>query len=273
MWVPNTALIHGEQSGPLWESGLWDHLPQGILQQPQNEPLSGEPELWPVFDCHQASEIITLKTTLSRHIWAYTLITELLCIVFAFSPQAHGNQANITRVFFLVRAVPSRLVMKWWSSPQSIWMCTPFLHISQLSFTLVSGRDYESVHMNKSCSWICIPQYFNVWVLLLRKSSSNLTQHFSRDITFQKKLMFTRLHFSSRQTRTNLKMEADIAQRSVFGAGMVLCIDNTLPLSKFWCRTKVECFDLIKELSSKDHPKTSLIISVWKQQIQVISLN
>lgn len=135
---PTQLSSHGEQPGPPWGPGLWGHLLQGIRQQPQNEPLVVSQSCDLSLTVIRASEIITLTTTLSRHIWAYTFIAELLCIVFAFVPQTHGNQEYITGGFFLVRAVSTRLVMKWWSSPQNIWMCTPSFS-SHLSASLHTG--------------------------------------------------------------------------------------------------------------------------------------
>lgn len=175
---------HGEQPGPLWGLALGPP-PQSIPQQPPNEPLVVSQSFHLSLTVILVAEIITLITTLSRCIWAYTLITELLCIIFASLLKTHGNQDYITWGVFLVRAVSCRLVTKWRSSLQNTWVCTPFPQVSQLAFTLVSGRDFESVHTSKSCSWICIPQYFKTWVHSLRMSSSNFRWHLSEDITLQ----------------------------------------------------------------------------------------
>lgn len=176
---------HGEQPGPLWGPGLWGHLPQSILQQTQNEPLVVCQSCDLSLTVIQAGKIITLTTTLSRHIWAYTLITELLCIVFAFLPQAHGNQHYLTRVFFLVRAMSSRLLMKWWSSP-----------LNHLSVHTFSSYSSASLHTGfRKRLWVC--SHEQKLLLNLYSSIFQSVGAFTENVFLQFKVIFKQIsHFN-----------------------------------------------------------------------------
>lgn len=135
--LPALLFSRGEQCGPLLGPGIWGHLPQSIRQQQQNESLAVSQSCDLSLTVIQANEIITPTITLSRHIWANTLITQLLWVIFAFSPQAHESQGYITRGI-LFQLCPLDLLRKGEVDQQNIWVCTPncashfwaFLHSS-----------------------------------------------------------------------------------------------------------------------------------------------
>lgn len=190
VWAPTTALIP-------W-GAAWSSLGPGFgATSPQHSPAAtkwaprGQPELPPAFDCHPRGwDDYTHNHIIEAYLSLY-LNYKTSLHYFCILTKDSWKSVLYHMGFFLVRALSCRLVTKWRSSLQNTWVCTPFPHVSQLAFTLVSGRDFESVHMSKSCSWICIPQYFKAWVHSLRISSSNLRWHLSEDITLQWKLMFT----------------------------------------------------------------------------------